>query len=98
MKGGWFIGDFEPSCLLTKECEVAHKKYKRGGSEQRHVHKIANEITLIASGKVLMNGKEYGEGDIVHISPGESTDFKALTDASTVVVKIPSVKGDKYLE
>ncbi len=29
--------------------------------------------------------------------PGESTDFEALTDVKTVVVKIPGVNNDKYL-
>jgi hypothetical protein len=33
----------------------------------------------------------------VTIEPGEATDFTALTDTTTVVVKMPSVKGDKYL-
>ena len=35
-------------------------------------------------------------GDIVLIEPGEDTDFEALTDVTTVVVKTPSVAGDKY--
>jgi hypothetical protein len=35
-------------------------------------------------------------GTIVHLQPGESTDFEALEATLTVVVKRPSVKGDKY--
>jgi quercetin dioxygenase-like cupin family protein len=93
---GWFVGDFEPTAFSTKESEVALQKYKEGDIEQRHVHKVATELTLIVSGKVLMNGVEYGEGDVIVIEPGEATDFKALTDVTNVVVKVPSVKGDKY--
>ena len=43
-----------------------------------------------------MNGKTLGNGDIITIPPGEATDFKALTDVTTVVVKVPSSKDDKY--
>jgi quercetin dioxygenase-like cupin family protein len=45
----------------------------------------------------MMNDIEYDEGDIILMEPGEATDFKAITDAMNVVVKVPSVKGDKYL-
>ena len=45
-----------------------------------------------------MNSKEHSSGEIIEISPGESTDFKAITDVKTLVVKIPSVKNDKYLD
>lgn len=96
MKGGWFAGDFEPTCMRTKEFEVACKHYKAGTSEERHVHRVAPEITLIATGRVRMNGTIYSAGDIVYIEPGESTDFQALEDTITMVVKAPSVIGDKY--
>lgn len=97
MIGGWFVGDFEPTIYKTKNCEVAYKKYKKGDYEKKHLHKIATEITLIAKGKVKMNNIEYKEGDIILIKPNEATDFFALEECSTVVVKIPSVKGDKYV-
>jgi quercetin dioxygenase-like cupin family protein len=97
MVRGWFVGDFEPSSFKTKECEVSYRVYSKGDYEKKHLHKIATETTLITSGKVLMNGIEYGEGDIIVMEPGEATDFEALTDATNVVVKVPCVKGDKYL-
>jgi hypothetical protein len=43
-----------------------------------------------------MNNIEYRQDDIITINPNESTDFKCLTDVTTVVIKIPSSKGDKY--
>ncbi len=97
MNRGWFVGDFESAVFRSKDCEVALQKYKEGDSEPKHVHKVATELTLIASGKVLMNGIEYGEGDIVVMEPGDATDFKALTDVTNVVVKLPSLPSDKYL-
>ena len=97
MTGGWFVGDFEPTALRTKDFEVAVKKYKAGDKEGRHTHKIATELTVVVSGKVLMNSKEYEEGSIIQISPNDSSDFEALEDTVTVVVKTPSIVGDKYI-
>lgn len=97
MTGGWFVGNFDPSVIKTEEAEVAVKSYTAGTLEPRHMHKVAPEITLIVSGKVRMNDDQFGAGDIILIAPGEDTDFEALTDVTTVVVKVPSVAGDKYL-
>jgi quercetin dioxygenase-like cupin family protein len=97
MTKGWFVGSFSPTAYTSNECEVAVKQYSAGDYEAAHVHKIATEITLIIKGKVHMAGREWGEGDIIVIEPGEATDFKALTDAINVVVKLPSLTDDKYL-
>ncbi len=96
MTKGWFVGDFEPSVLRTKHVEVAVKYYSKGDAETSHLHKIADEVTLVLKGEVSMNRTRYYEGDIIHIEPGESTDFVAITDSATVVVKIPSCTNDKY--
>jgi quercetin dioxygenase-like cupin family protein len=97
MVGGWMVGNFEPTCLKTSACEVACKHYEAGAAEAAHVHRIATELTLVASGRVTMNGRTFGPGDIILLEPGEATDFRALEKATTVVVKLPSVAGDKYL-
>jgi len=97
MVRGWFVGDFQPTSFSTDVCEVAHRVYKAGDYEKKHMHKVATEITAVIKGRVLMNGVEHKEGDIIVIEPGEATDFKALTDAENIVVKVPSIKGDKYL-
>ena len=77
---------------------MALKKYKKGDYEKAHYHKIATEFTVIVSGRVRMNGKEYIEGDIIVIEPNDSTDFEALEDNTVnVVVKIPGANNDKYL-
>ena len=97
MVKGWFVGEFHPSAFNTEACEVAFKRYKAGDSEFSHYHKIATEVTMIASGLVRMCGKEWGPGSIVVLAPGEITDFVALEDSDTVTVKIPSVVNDKYI-
>lgn len=73
------------------------RSYRAGETEERHVHKIAREVTVIVSGRFLMNGREVATGDIVDLSPGEDTDFVCLEDGTTAVIKTPSVIGDKYL-
>lgn len=96
MVKGWFVGDFEPTLYRTNDVEVGVKHYKAGDSEACHHHKVATEITVIVSGTVQMNGIVYVEGDMVVIPPGESTDFSAVTDAVTTVVKLPGASNDKY--
>lgn len=94
---GWVIGNFEPTLFNTDQFEIAVKHYKAGDKEETHYHKVATETTLIVSGMVLMNGVVYNGGEIVTIEPGEATDFEALTDTITTVIKIPCVKDDKYI-
>ena len=92
MKGGWFIGDFSPSILKTKEFEIAVKHYKKGTIEKAHHHSLAREFTLVLGGVAKFNDQ------IVEIIPGESNQFSPLTDLTTVVVKTPSVKNDKFFD
>ena len=95
---GWFVGNFEPTLLRTNDVEVAVKSYKKGDYEEKHYHKIATELTVIVSGRVKMNGVEYGKGDIIVMEPNEATDFECLEDGTqNVVVKIPGANNDKYL-
>jgi hypothetical protein len=96
MTKGWFIGNFEPTLYNTNDVEVAVKSYVKGDYEPSHFHKIATEFTVIIEGKVEMNGVVYESGQIIKILPNESTDFKALNNVKTVVVKIPGASNDKY--
>ena len=94
---GWFVGAFSPTAHSTDACEVAVKQYCAGEKESTHYHKVATEITLVLSGEVRMMGRTWRDGDIITLSPGETTEFQAITNAVTVVVKTPSISGDKYL-
>lgn len=98
MKLGWFVGSFKPAAFETEHCEVAIKRYTAGQYEAAHHHKVATELTAIVSGSVTMFGRDWEAGAIVLTEPGDTTDFLARTDVVTVVVKLPSVAGDKYLE
>ena len=94
---GWFVGDFAPVALSSPHCEVAIKHYTAGDHEASHYHAVATELTAIVSGRAHMMGREWGPGDIITVEPGEATDFTALTDVVTVVVKTPSVPDDKFV-
>ena len=95
---GWFVGNFEPSIIKSKDFEIGIKKYKKGDVENKHYHKIATELTIIAVGKVKMFDSIYSTGDIIVVEPFDSTSFEALQDTITIVIKTPSITGDKYLE
>jgi len=97
MVRGWFVGGFSPTAFKTENCEVAVRHYRAGEHEGRHYHKIAHEVTVVVSGRVKMNERIYEAGDIILIEPNDATDFAALEDALTVVVKVPGAPNDKYL-
>lgn len=97
MVRGWIVGDFSPTMLATSDVEVAIQRYSAGDYEVAHHHRIATEITVILGGEAEMFGKIFKDGDIVKIPPGNTTDFRAITDVTTVVVKLPGAKNDKYL-
>jgi len=97
MLKGWFVGAFSPTVFDTEVCEVGVKKYKAGDKDDSHYHKLATEITVILSGTVIMLEREWTEGDIILLPPGEPTSFEAITDATCLVVKLPGAKNDKFM-
>lgn len=97
MVKGWFVGGFKPTAFSTRACEVAVKNYRQGDHESAHYHKVATEVTLVLSGIVRMLGRQWSAGDILTLEPGTITDFEAVTDATTIVVKTPGALGDKYV-
>ncbi|NAO55449.1 hypothetical protein [Pseudomonas syringae] len=97
MVKGWFVGGFEPAVFSTESCEVGVKTYKAGEKEAAHYHKVATEITVLIAGSVNMRDQVWHAGDIIVLEPGDITEFEALTDATTVVVKVPGALADKYV-
>ena len=93
---GWFVGDFEPSIIKTGDVEVAVQRFSAGTYEAAHLHKKATEITVLVEGRAEMFDQIIEEGSIIKIEPGEVTSFRAITDCTTVVVKYPGAKNDKY--
>ena len=96
MYEGWFIGDFEPSVCKTKDFEVCYKIHEKDEKWPVHYHKIATEINYLIRGKMTIQNTELVAGDIFTLAPGEIADPIFHERCELIVVKTPSVKGDKY--
>ena len=96
-KGNWFIGAFRPTILFTNQFEIALVKHTKGQKWDFHTHKIATEYNLVVKGRIKMHKKVMRKGDIFVLYPDEVADPEFLTDCEILVIKIPSVKGDKYV-
>lgn len=96
MKKGWFVGSFIPTLKHTNDFEVAFRGFKAGAIEQKHVHRESWEITLVTAGRARMGNTVLEPGDMLLLEPGEASDFEGLEGGNVVVVKAPSVPGDKY--
>lgn len=97
MIGGWLVGNFDPAVIKSKDFEFGVKRYQAGAVDAAHYHKVATEITVIISGRAVMCGKEWTDGDIIVVEPGDVVEFHAVTDVTLAVVKMPSAVADKYL-
>jgi len=96
MVGGWFVGDFEPAALRTAALEVCYKRHAKGEHWPAHYHAIATEVSCVVRGAIQINGVVFKEGDIFVIHPGEVSAPEFLADCELIVIKTPSVPGDKY--
>lgn len=94
---GWVVGNFNPCLISNKDIEVGLKYYKAGDKDEKHYHKIATEYTIVSYGVIKMMGNIYTKGDIVKINPFDMNEFECIEDACVLVIKTPSVVGDKYI-
>ena len=96
MTGGWFVGNFKPCIIESYDIEVCYKLHKKGETWPQHIHKIATEATLIIRGKMKIQDQILSDGDIFVIQPWELANPEFLEDCEVVIIKTPSVPGDKY--
>ena len=61
MKGGWFIGNFEPTAYKTEQFEVCYKHHTKGEKWDAHYHKAGTEINYLVSGKMTIQNKELND-------------------------------------
>jgi hypothetical protein len=94
---GWFIGDFDQAVVRTKDFEVCWQANPAGAKDTPHLHKIITELQLITEGRMIINGVEFGPGDIYMSEPGEEYHSEYLEDTKVVAIKFPSIPTDKYL-
>lgn len=98
MKGGWFIGDFEPTAYKTKDFEVSYKTHVKDEKWDHHYHTIVTEINLIISGEMILQGKTLKENDIFILEPYEIADPQFLKDTYIICVKTPSANDKKIIK
>ena len=94
---GWFVGDFSPVLLHSKDFEIAVKWFEAGEQEPLHKQIAATEITVVIEGQIRLGGEIFSKGDVITIPPGEFAEFESLTDSSLVCLKTPSLPNDKVL-
>jgi quercetin dioxygenase-like cupin family protein len=93
---GWIIGNFDPSLLKTDKFEVGLLRHKAGEVWPKHYHKVGTEYNVLVNGKMIIQDKELNSGDVFVFTPGEIADPIFLEDCTVLVVKVPSLPGDKY--
>lgn len=92
---GWFIGSFPQAVFQTPHFEVCYQDNPRGQTPT-HYHKELTEITLVISGKLLLNGEIYQAGDIHILEPGDISQLEYLEQTQVVTIKTPSIPEDKF--
>ena len=97
MVGGWFVGDFNPAAHQTSDFEVGYKRHPKGEKWETHYHKEMTEINCLILGKMKLQNTIIEAGDIFVLHPGEIADPIFLEDCELIVIKTPSVPGDKVI-
>ena len=93
---GWFIGDFEPTVLRTKDFEVGVLTHLKGETWPAHYHKDSVEYNVLVKGCMVIQGKKINSGDMFIFEKGEIAGPVFLEDCTVVCVKVPSIPTDKY--
>ena len=92
---GWFIGDFEPSILRTKTWEMALLKHSKNEKWDFHYHSQADEVNVLLSGRMMLNGREIRARNMFTIPKKQIACPLFLEDCMILCIKTPSVIGDK---
>ena len=95
-KGGWFVGNFTPTSYATDQFEVCFKKHEKGEAWPTHYHKKSHEINLLVRGSMQIQDQILVAVDVFIFAPYEIADPVFLEDCEVLIVKTPSVPGDKY--
>ena len=94
---GWFIGNFVPTFSRQADFEICLKSFSAGDLEPEHFQEKVTEFSLVVFGNCRLGNVVLSAGEIVEVPAGISLSFEALSDCTLLVVKTPSVPGDKIL-
>lgn len=97
MRGGWFVGNFEPTAFKTDQFEVCYKHHTKNEKWDTHYHKEGTEINYLVEGKMIIQDKELNKGDIFILHPYEIANPEFIEDCILFIIKTPSKPGDKFV-
>jgi len=97
MTRGWFIGDFIPSVLQTKDFEVGFLSHKKDETWPVHIHEHSTEINVLISGSMKINEDLIKPKEIFIFYPGMIAAPKFLENCEILCVKFPSLPRDKII-
>ena len=95
-RGGWFVGDFEPSIFKNPFFEVAHHSHKKNDVTFPHYHQVTNELNYIVRGEMMVDKKHLKAGDMWIYEPWDISDVEFLDDTDLMIIRWPSIPCDKY--
>ena len=97
-KGGWLVGDFEPSLFKRKDIEVGVHHIKKGYISDGHFHINSNEYNLLIKGSVLNTITKviHNEGEIIIFEPKDRSNLEFLEDTIILVIRDASDPKDKF--
>jgi|APGre2960657468_1045069.scaffolds.fasta_scaffold260497_2 hypothetical protein len=97
-KGGWLVGNFQPSLFQTETNDIGVLFLKAGESGDGHYHLNHIEYNIILLGKAIVDGNELIGGDIFVYERGDKSYVTYLEDTILLVIKEPATKNDKYYD
>jgi mannose-6-phosphate isomerase-like protein (cupin superfamily) len=95
-KGGWFIGNFEPTLLKNAGFEASIKLHKKGEHWPTHYHKIATEYNVVVVGRMTIQNQSLEAGNVFVLHPYEIADPVFHEDTIIVCIKHPGAANDKF--
>jgi mannose-6-phosphate isomerase-like protein (cupin superfamily) len=95
--GGWYVGNFPNAAYQTKSAEVSFKTHKAGEKWGWHYHEHLDEINLLVSGSMTIQGVLLYPGNVFILSPMEIADPVFHEDCEIVCVKLPNFTNDKII-
>ena len=101
---GWFFGHFMDEPLLRSDLvEVTWQRLanREPADDQRHLHRQTVEINVVVAGTITLriNDVEHSfrRGDFFVVWPEAIvSDVTSDADAEMVVIRAPSMPGDKF--
>lgn len=71
-------------------------RHTKGEQWPPHYHRESEEYNVLIEGKMIIHGEVLETGDVFVFEKGEVADPVFLEDCKLIVVKVPSVIGDKH--